>query len=215
MTDESLVADARSTREVWTGSSLADGVEGLVDAIRSEGWVDDLLAGAAFGLDVAATVLDPFSALLANGLGWPMEYFEPLREMLDWLTGMPDVVASHAAPWDNMAGHLQRMAADLQAHLAGDLPDWRGHAAEAYQSLMKNNVDPARPGSASGPATPPRRAVRSPAWAGARQLAEQAAFHEGLVRAWQDGEREAALEFLTAQRDQALADRKLDRALTP
>ncbi|MGC3862913.1 hypothetical protein ACPSM1_22305 [Micromonospora chersina] len=50
---------------------------------------------------------------------------------------------------------------------------------------------------------------------GARQLAEQAAFHDGLVRAWQDGEREAALEFLTAQRDQALAARKLDRALTP
>ncbi|TYB40336.1 hypothetical protein FXF50_00985 [Micromonospora sp. AP08] len=49
---------------------------------------------------------------------------------------------------------------------------------------------------------------------GARQLAEQAAFHEGLVRAWQDGEREAALEFLTAQRDQALAARKLDRSLT-
>ncbi|MEU4370760.1 hypothetical protein [Micromonospora chersina] len=50
---------------------------------------------------------------------------------------------------------------------------------------------------------------------GARQLAEQAAFHDGLVRAWQDGKREAALEFLTAQRDQALAARKLDRALTP
>ncbi|SCL45896.1 hypothetical protein [Micromonospora chersina] len=49
---------------------------------------------------------------------------------------------------------------------------------------------------------------------GARQLAEQAAFHDGLVRAWQDGEREAALEFLTARRDQALAARKLDRALT-
>ncbi|MFI7519803.1 WXG100 family type VII secretion target [Micromonospora globbae] len=141
MTDMSLVAPVHSTREVWTGSSLADGVEGLVDAIRSEGWVDDLLAGASLGLDVVATVLDPFSALLANGLGWAMEYFEPLREMLDWLTGMPDVVASHAATWDNMAGHLTQMAADLQTHLAGDLPDWRGHAAEAYQSLMKNNVD--------------------------------------------------------------------------
>ncbi|MFC3502768.1 WXG100 family type VII secretion target [Micromonospora krabiensis] len=141
MTDESLVADVRSTREVWTGSSLADGAEGVVDAIRSEGWVDDLLAGAAFGLDVVATVLDPFSALLANGLGWAMEYFEPLREMLDWLTGMPDVVASHAATCDNMAAHLQRMATDLQTHLAGDLPDWQGRAAEAYQALMVNNVD--------------------------------------------------------------------------
>lgn len=50
---------------------------------------------------------------------------------------------------------------------------------------------------------------------GARQLAEQATFHERLVRAWQDGEREAALEFLTGRRDEALAARKLDRALTP
>ncbi|WNM38078.1 hypothetical protein RMN56_23460 [Micromonospora halotolerans] len=50
---------------------------------------------------------------------------------------------------------------------------------------------------------------------GARQLAEQAAFYEGLVRAWHDGERDAALGFLTAQRDQALAARKLDAALTP
>ncbi|MEH0985721.1 WXG100 family type VII secretion target [Micromonospora sp. CPCC 205556] len=141
MTDASLVADVTSTREVWTGSSLADGFEGLVDAIRSEGWVDDLLAGAAFGLDVVATVIDPFSALLANGLGWAMEYFEPLRQILDDLTGMPDVVASHAATWDNMAGELQRMAADLRSRLDGDLPDWQGQAAEAYQGLMGHNVE--------------------------------------------------------------------------
>ncbi|MEU5940097.1 hypothetical protein ABZ807_13070 [Micromonospora sp. NPDC047548] len=141
MTDTSLVADVASTREVWTGASLADGFEGLVDAIRSEGWVDDLLAGAAFGLDVAATVLDPFSALLANGLGWAMEYFEPLRQILDDLTGMPDVVASHAASWDNMAAELQSMAIDLRSRLDGDLPDWQGRAAEAYQGLMGHNVE--------------------------------------------------------------------------
>lgn len=140
MTDASLIADVQSTRQAWTGSSLGDGAEGLVAAIRSEGWVDDLLAGAAFGLDVVATVLDPFSALLANGLGWAMEHFEPLREALDWLTGMPDVVASHAMTWNNMAGHLEQMAINLQTHLAGDLPDWQGQAAAAYQSLMQNNV---------------------------------------------------------------------------
>ncbi|MFX0594040.1 WXG100 family type VII secretion target [Melissospora conviva] len=140
MTDASLIAGVQSTRQAWTGSSLGDGVEGLVAAIHSEGWVDDLLAGAAFGLDVAATVLDPFSALLANGLGWAMEHFEPLREALDWLTGMPDVVASHAMTWSNMAGHLEQMAVNLQNHLAGDLPDWQGQAAAAYQSLMQNNT---------------------------------------------------------------------------
>ncbi|MEO3748836.1 hypothetical protein [Plantactinospora sp. B5E13] len=141
MTDPSLIAGVQSTREVWTGSSLADSVEGLVDAIRSEGWVDDLLAGTGMALEVAGAVLDPFSALLANGLGWAMEYFEPLREILDKLTGMPDVVASHSATWHNMAAELQAMVNDLNGHLGRDLPDWQGGAAESYQNLMVHNVD--------------------------------------------------------------------------
>ncbi|WBB65961.1 hypothetical protein [Micromonospora sp. WMMD812] len=137
---ESLIADVVSTRKPWTGAAAADSFQGLVDAVRSEGWVDDLLAGAAFGIEAAATVMDPFSALLANGLGWAMEYFEPLRQILDELTGLPDVVASHAATWDNMAAELHGMATDLKTHLGADLPQWQGQAATAYQDLMAHNV---------------------------------------------------------------------------
>ncbi|MEU5940490.1 hypothetical protein ABZ807_15160 [Micromonospora sp. NPDC047548] len=140
MSDGSLIADVQSTHKPWTGAALADSFQGLIDAIHSEGWVDDLLAGAAFGVEVAATVMDPFSALLANGLGWAMEYFEPLRQILDELTGMPDVVASHAATWDNMAAELQSMATDLKSHLSVDMPHWQGQAATAYESLMTHNV---------------------------------------------------------------------------
>ena len=128
-----LVAPVESTREVWTGSGLADSIEGLVDAIKSEGWVDDVLAGATLGVEVAATVMDPISALLANGLGWAMEYFEPLREMLDELTGKPDVVASHAATWNNMAAELQSMATDLETHVKNDMPDWHGGAGDVIR----------------------------------------------------------------------------------
>ncbi len=141
MTDNSLVAPVASSREAWTGSALADSIEGLVDAIKSEGWVDDALAGATLGVEVAASVMDPFSALLANGLGWAMEYFEPLREMLDELTGMPDVVQAHAATWNTMANELYGMATDLGSHLDGDLPGWHGEAADAYRRMMANNVE--------------------------------------------------------------------------
>ncbi|MER7891963.1 hypothetical protein ABTX15_19295 [Micromonospora sp. NPDC094482] len=140
MSDGSLIADVQSTRKPWTGAAAADSFQGLVDAIRSEGWVDDLIAGAAFGVEAVATVLDPFSALLANGLGWAMEYFEPLRQVLDELTGMPDVVASHAATWDNMAAELESIAIDLKSHLGADTPLWQGQAATAYQGLMAHNV---------------------------------------------------------------------------
>lgn len=141
MAEGSLIAPVESTRTATTGLSLVEGAQGLMYALQSEGWVDDLLAGAAFGLEVVSTAIDPFSALLANGLGWLMEHFEPLREMLDQLTGIPDVVASHAATWNNMAGELSAMAEELQSMLARDLPDWVGPAATAYQTLMGFNVE--------------------------------------------------------------------------
>lgn len=137
----SLVAGVESSRHAWTGSSMADSIQGLVDSIKSEGWVDDALAGVGLALEVGSTVLDPFSALLSNGIGWAMEYFEPLREVLDKLAGMPDVVQSHAATWDNMAAELDGMAADLKGFLDRDTPGWQGAASDTYQSLMANNVE--------------------------------------------------------------------------
>jgi uncharacterized protein YukE len=123
------------------GASLADSFHGLHQAVSSGGWVDQALAGGAFAVEAAATVLDPFSALLANGLGWAMEHFEPLREMLDQLAGIPDRVIAHAETWTTMSRELLAMAGDLNASLAHDLPDWTGDAARSYQGLMANNVD--------------------------------------------------------------------------
>jgi uncharacterized protein YukE len=141
MADESLVADVVSTRTSTTGLGLADSFQGLQQAVESGGWVDQALAGGAFAAEAVATVLDPFSTLLASGLSWAMEYFEPLREMLDQLAGVPDRVAAHAATWMNMSGELQSMADDLDAALATGVPDWQGPAAESYQDLMSNNVE--------------------------------------------------------------------------
>ena len=140
MPDSSLIAVA-STGPGTSGASLVDSFQGLHQAVAGGSWVDQALAGGAFAVEAAASVLDPFSALLSNGLGWAMEYFEPLREMLDKLAGMPDRVAAHAATWENMGRELQAMATDLQAGLAADVPDWQGPAAATYQALMANNVD--------------------------------------------------------------------------
>jgi uncharacterized protein YukE len=141
MTDDTLIAPVGSSRQAWTGASLADSIEGLVQAIRSEGWIDDAIAGAGTGVELAATVLDPISALLANGLGWAIEYFDPIREMLDEVTGKPDVVAAHAATWNKMATELADIAADLRSALATDLPGWTGETSDRYQALMANNVN--------------------------------------------------------------------------
>ena len=141
VTDNALIAAPQSTRTAWTGASLADSFQGVYQSVNGGSWVDQALAGGSFALETTATVLDPFSALLANGLGWAMEHFEPLREMLDRLAGIPDRVIAHAETWANMAGALRSMAEDLRASVATDLPDWTGTAAHAYRNLMGNNVD--------------------------------------------------------------------------
>jgi uncharacterized protein YukE len=141
VSNSSLVATSTTTRTAFTGITLADGFQGLHQSVQGGNWVDPILAGGSFVGDAAATVIDPFSALLANGLGWVMEHFEPLREVLDKLAGMPDKVTAHAQTWANMAGALQSLSEDLSSSLAADLPDWDGVAAESYRSMMSNNVD--------------------------------------------------------------------------
>jgi uncharacterized protein YukE len=141
VSDSPLIADVQSTRQPWTGSSLADGIEGLVTSIQGGNWVQGTLAGVGLGLEAVGSVMDPFSALLANGLGWAMEYFEPLREILDWLTGKPDVVMSHAETWFNMSEELFAMSADLKSSVEGDVDEWIGEAANAYYNMMGHNVE--------------------------------------------------------------------------
>jgi len=141
MSDNSLIAPVESTRRGWTGAGLADSIQDLVDSVKSEGWVDDLLAGGGLALEVVGSVMDPISALLSNGLGWAMEYFEPLRSMLDELTGKSDVVMSHAQTWTNVSSELYSISEDLQTSLAGDLSEWSGDSHDAYQKLMASNVD--------------------------------------------------------------------------
>ena len=121
--------------------SLADGLQGLHRTVSDGGWIAPALAGGGLAVEVTATVLDPFGALLANGLGWAMEYFEPLREILDHLTGMPERIVAQTTAWTRIADDLRSTATDLRETVTLDLPDWQGTAADSYHHLMTANTD--------------------------------------------------------------------------
>lgn len=141
MSDNPLVAEVQSTHKDYTGAGLVEGFMDLRQSINDGNWVEAALGGVSYGLEVVGSVMDPFSALFANGIGWAMEYFQPLREMLEELTGKADVVMAHATTWGNMANELLAISDELQAHLDSDLQDWSGDAADAYRNLMTANVD--------------------------------------------------------------------------
>ncbi|WP_026932335.1 WXG100 family type VII secretion target [Glycomyces tenuis] len=141
MGDDSLIAEVESTREAWSGSSLLESAQGVADAISSENWVDASLGGLGLAFEVYGASMDPFSALLSNGLGWAMEYFEPMREALDFVSGKPDLVTAHSTTWHNMSSELYSIWEELGAALSKDLTGWTGEAAEKYRALMGHNVE--------------------------------------------------------------------------
>ncbi|WP_100445337.1 WXG100 family type VII secretion target [Glycomyces xiaoerkulensis] len=146
MADDSLIAsaddiDPSMARDGWTGMSFAEDYKGISQAIESGDWVAGSVAGIGAGLNVAATVIDPFSSLLAMGISWAMEQVEPLREALDWLAGDPETVETHAITWDNMAEELFAIGDELVARLETDLQTWQGQAADAYREMLGVNAD--------------------------------------------------------------------------
>ncbi|MEU6857583.1 hypothetical protein AB0B28_01715 [Glycomyces sp. NPDC046736] len=141
MSDNPLIAEEVSSRQWSTGAGLLESAHGVADAISSENWVDASLGGIGLGFEVYGASMDPFSALLSNGLGWAMEYFEPLREALDFVAGKPDTLTAHSDTWYNTSNELFSIWEDLGAALAKDLPGWNGEASESYRALMGHNVE--------------------------------------------------------------------------
>lgn len=141
MGDNTLIADAsdippEQSRDGWTGLSFADDYKGISQAIESGDWISGAVAGIGASLNVASVVIDPFSSLLAMGIEWAMEQVEPLKEALDWLTGDPETVETHAITWDNIADELFAIGDELQARLEDDLDGWQGSAVRVSLEVV-------------------------------------------------------------------------------
>jgi hypothetical protein len=138
LTRGSGTASADSNPEPRSPSEI---VSRVIEAVRGRDWVEDLLAEAAPVVEFAVPVSDSFAVLRAGALDWAMAHVEPLRQMLDDLTGMPEVVASHAAIWHTMAADLHGIGADLRSHLDRDLAGSDRPDVSAYLAMMSHNVE--------------------------------------------------------------------------
>lgn len=143
-----LIADAGDIapgdpgyRDGGTGFGFYEDYTGIRDAIASDSWIDASVAGIGAGLNVAATVIDPFSTLLSMGIEWAIEQVQPLKEALDWLAGDPETIETHALTWDNIAEELFAIGEELQSRIDTDIADWEGEAADAYYDMMSVNVN--------------------------------------------------------------------------
>jgi hypothetical protein len=92
-------------------------------------------------LAAGPSLIEPVTAGPVAPVGWSIEHVETLRDVLDRLTGKPDVIASHAATWHNIAYELQAMAEELEDRVEQDIPSWHGAEADEHRRLMAHNVE--------------------------------------------------------------------------
>jgi hypothetical protein len=120
--------------------SASAAIADVLDMVTRREWVEPMLAEAAPVAEFAAPVADEVAVLRTGGLDWAMTYLPPLRQMLEDLTGAPEVVAEQARHWAAMAAELRRLAGDLQTCVDQDFRSRERPEVRAYLALMANNV---------------------------------------------------------------------------
>ncbi len=131
----SLVAGPVDTATPFSGAGLLDSGTQLASAIESGNWVEGGLAAFSTVVDTVATAIDPLGSLIAAGLGWLIDHFEPIKGWFNDLTGDAGAVAGFSQTWTNVQNQLNS-SADYLDRVVSDLDDMAGEAIDAYRRFQ-------------------------------------------------------------------------------
>ncbi|MDO4901382.1 Tox-REase-5 domain-containing protein [Actinomyces sp.] len=135
-----LVVQAQETSTGLSGLRLVEDGRDVVDALKTDSWVDDALAGFGTAADAAALVLDPIGEVLGSAIGWVIEHLDPLKTWLYEFTGHPGQVAAGAGTWSNIATKLDTCSTDLTDSVRVRLGGQSSEAVSAYKSFQLDNA---------------------------------------------------------------------------
>ncbi|WP_128683594.1 Tox-REase-5 domain-containing protein [Actinomyces qiguomingii] len=136
----SLVVEAQETSTGLSGLRLVEDGQDVVDALKTDSWVDDALAGFGTAADAVALVTDPIGEALGTVIGWAIEHLDPLKTWLYELTGHPGQVAAGAGTWANIAAKLDTCSTDLTDSIRVRLGGQSSEAVRAYKSFQLDNA---------------------------------------------------------------------------
>lgn len=131
----SLVVGPVDTATPFSGAGLLDSGTQLAEAISSGSWIEGGIGAVSVAVDTAATVVDPLGSLIAAGLGWLMDHFEPLKGWLNDFTGDAGEVQGFAQTWSNIAAQMNG-AGDELTRVLGDVDELAGEAIDAYRRFQ-------------------------------------------------------------------------------
>lgn len=126
----------------WSaGAGFVDSVRATGNAITEGDWGDLAASGGVMALDALLGVVDPVGSALAAGVGWLMEHFEPLRELLDFVAGDPEAIKGGADTWLAIKEELQELATEFPEKVEQQTESWSGAAKDAYSRQVEEYVE--------------------------------------------------------------------------
>jgi hypothetical protein len=146
------ISDAAADRAAASpleGSGLLKDATDLVTKPFSDDLAGGILAGVSAVYEVKEGLEDPLAKLTSMGLGWVIEFFGPLRSVLDWLTGNQEQLNLIVETWSGVAGQMTQTADDLHDAYTTDTAAWSGSAVAQYRLYCADQVDLYRAASAT------------------------------------------------------------------
>jgi hypothetical protein len=131
----------------FSGAGFLDSYTFLIKSCTDIQTADDkdkAALGVAIGLGAFAAVIDtvklalnPLGSLISAGLGWLIEHVSFLREPLDMLMGDPDQIQLLGQEVHTIAESIRQIGTDQLDSLKGDINQWTGDAADAFNKRMR------------------------------------------------------------------------------
>lgn len=126
----------------WSaGAGPVDSVRATGDAIQTEDWGEFAASAGILALDGFMVAVDPIGTALAAGVGWLMEHFAPLRELLDLVAGDPNAIREGADTWNEVKADLKSLADEFREEAGQQTSSWSGPAKDAYTKQVKEYVE--------------------------------------------------------------------------
>ena len=84
---------------------------------------------------------DPLNALISKGLGFVIDYIEPVKEALELVTGSPDALNAAAGTYSQLSSDIDQLGQQLHDELTTGFANWKGDASDTAHQEMATFLD--------------------------------------------------------------------------
>lgn len=96
---------------------------------------------AALGSTYSAVVADPLNWLISQGVGFLIDFIQPLEDLLGMVTGNPERMQGEMDKWQRVGEALVPLSEEIRAAGNHGLATWEGKAGEAAKTRLNDFAD--------------------------------------------------------------------------